>query len=249
VFYPKKVGALPVANGDELKQTNEIKIAPLLLESIDIEGKLVTGDALLTQRDLARFLVEHKKADYLFTVKLNQKELHEDIVEAFRQRGDPDFSEAPTLDHGRIEQRHIWVTPELNSYLNFPHVAQTVLIERSRIDKKTGRESTELAYGITSCHAEKWLPKSLLTANRGHWSVENSCHYIIDKIYDEDRSRIRTGFGPENVSRLRRFAVGLLKSKGVKNVSQAMRKLSFKASLVLDYLGIANDGETDYVTT
>jgi hypothetical protein len=71
---------------------------------------------------------------------------------------------------------------------------------------------------------------------RGHWSIENSCHYIIDWNYDEDRGRIRIGYGPENITRLRRFAVGVIKSKGVSNVAQKMRQLTLNVRLVFDYL-------------
>ncbi|MGC1954818.1 MAG: ISAs1 family transposase, partial [Gammaproteobacteria bacterium] len=74
----------------------------------------------------------------------------------------------------------------------------------------------------------------MLQDNRGHWSIENSCHYIIDWNYDEDRSRIRTRHGPENMTRLRRFAVGLIKSKGVRSVAQKMRELNWNIRWVLD---------------
>src|SRR5256884_7235876 len=63
----------------------------------------------------------------------------------------------------------------------------------------------------------------VLKVNRGHWAIENSCHYIIDWNYDEDRSRIRTGHGPENMTRLRRFAISVIKSKGSGSVAQKMR--------------------------
>jgi hypothetical protein len=73
--------------------------------------------------------------------------------------------------------------------------------------------------------------------NRGHWGIE-SLHYIIDWNYDEDRGRIRTGFGPENVTRLRRFAIGLLKSfqRLTQSIAEMMRKLCFRTRLVFDYL-------------
>jgi hypothetical protein len=82
-------------------------------------------------------------------------------------------------------------------------------------EKKTGESSTELAYGITSRSPEQADAEQLLKTNRGHWSIENGCHYTIDWNFDEDRGRIRTGHGPENVSRLRRFAVGIIQSKAV----------------------------------
>jgi hypothetical protein len=75
-----------------------------------------------------------------------------------------------------------------------------------------------------------------LTINRGHWSIENSCHYILDWNFDEDRSRIRTGYGPENISRLRRFAIGVIKAKRVRSVAQKMRELTRNVRLVFDYL-------------
>lgn len=93
-----------------------------------------------------------------------------------------------------------------------------------------------LPYGITSRTPKEADAKRLLTINRGHWSIENSCHYIIDWNFDEDRSRIRTGYGPENVARLRRFAVGVIKSRGVRSVAQKMRELTQNVRLVFDYL-------------
>lgn len=124
----------------------------------------------------------------------------------------------------------------MNDYLDFPHVGQAFVIERESTDKKTGKVSKETAYGITSRTSKEADAARILKINRGHWSIENSCHYIIDWNYDEDRSRIRTGHGPENVTRLRRFAVGLIKSKGVSNVAKKMRELHRSARLVLDYL-------------
>jgi hypothetical protein len=72
--------------------------------------------------------------------------------------------------------------------------------------------------------------------NRGHWCIENSWHYVIDWNFDEDRSRISKGYGPENVSRLRRFAIGIIKSKGVNSVAQKMRRLNKNTRTVFDYL-------------
>ncbi|MDT8444922.1 MAG: hypothetical protein RQ722_11550, partial [Desulfuromonadales bacterium] len=90
--------------------------------------------------------------------------------------------------------------------------------------------------GITSQPPEQADAHCVLKTNRGHWCIENSCHYIIDWNYDEDRSRIRTGHGPENIARLRRFAVGLMKSKNVSSVAQKMRMLAMNPRAVLDYL-------------
>jgi hypothetical protein len=147
-------------------------------------------------------------------------------------------------DHGRIEVRKIWTTTELNSYLDFPHVQQAFLIEREVLDKKTGRLSQEVAYGITSRPPDQADPQRLLQTNRGHWCIENSCHYILDWNYDEDRCRIRTGHGPENISRLRRFAIGIIKAKGARSVAQKMRQLTRNPRLVFDYLRLTKNSCT-----
>jgi len=169
-------------------------------------------------------------------VKNNQKEVRQDIETQFENRGEPDFSEDVNIAHGRIEVRKIWTTTELNDYLEFPGVGQAFAIERHVIHKKTGKTSCELVFGITSKSPKQASPRKVLATNRGHWAIENGCHYIIDSIYDEDRSQIRTGHGPSNITRLRRFAVGLLKTRGVKNISQKMRQMAYKSRMVFDYL-------------
>lgn len=227
---------MPVEGSDEQKRTNEIGMAIPLLDTCDLVGRDITGDALLTQRTLASYIVA-QQAHYHFTAKGNQPALERDIALLFETRGTPDFVEVTPPDHGRIETRRIWCSTALNAYLNFPHVGQVFLIERESIRKKTGEQTREIALGLTSRTPQEASPQRLLAVNRGHWSIE-SVHYIIDWNYDEDRSRIRTGFGPENVSRLRRFAVGILKSfqKPTQSIAEMMRKLSFRTRLVFDYL-------------
>jgi predicted transposase YbfD/YdcC len=230
------VGALPVDDREEVKRTNEIKMAIPLLEAIDIEGKEVSADALLTQRKLADYLVTQRKAHYHFTVKGNQPGVLEDLELYFRDRGKPHFVEQTPPDHGRIETRKIWTTSELNDYLDVPHVGQAFVVERHAHDKKSCASSVEVAYGITSKTPAQADPQRVLKINRQHWTIENSCHYILDWNYDEDRSRIRTGHGPENITRLRRFAIGVIKSKGARSVAQKMRQLTRNVRLVFDYL-------------
>jgi len=230
------VGALPVEGSDEQKRTNEIGMAIPLLETCDISGKVITGDALLTQRAIATYIVQ-QRAHYHFTVKGNQPTLENDIALVFKDRGAPDYTEVSPPEHGRIETRRIWCSTELNDYLDFPYVGQVFLIERECIDKKSGARSLDTALGITSQTPQQAPAPQLLGVNRGHWTVE-SVHYIIDWNYDEDRSRIRTGFGPENITRLRRFAVGVLRSfqKPRQSIATMMRNLAFNTRLVFDYL-------------
>lgn len=238
MLHPKKVGTLPIEGSDEEKQTNEIKMAAPMLDAIAIEGRTITADALLTQREFACYLVEQRRAHYHFTVKANQPELLEDLTFYFQNNdNEADFIHTGNGEHGRIETRKIWVTNQLNDYLNFPHVQQAFMIERESIEKKTGKLTQELVYGITSKPADQADPQQVLADNRGHWRVE-SCHYMIDWNYDEDRHQIRTGFGPENITRLRRFAIGLLKTKQRNNetIPEMMKKLLLNTRAVFDCL-------------
>ena len=207
-----------------------------MLDAIDIKGKDITCDALLTQRKLADYVVDKRKAHYHFTVKGNQPSVFETIKSHFQDRQTPDFISNDPSGHGRVETRKIWVTTELNDHLDFPYVSQAFVIERHFIKKKTGKSSTDVAYGITSRKPEEADAERILAINRGHWTIENSCHYIIDWNYDEDRSRIRKGHGPENITQLRRFAVSIIKSKYVRSATQKMRELNKNTRLVLDYL-------------
>jgi predicted transposase YbfD/YdcC len=206
-----------------------------LLEGIDIAGKTITAEALLTQRALARYLVEERGAHYLFTAKDNQPTVLEDIRLFLQDRGAPDFRQPFELQHGRLESRTIWTTTALNDYLDFPHVGQVFAIERRRIEKKTGKESTEIVYGLTDHTPDSADAARLLAFNRAHWGVE-AHHYILDWNWDEDRCTIRTGHGPENITRLRRFATGLIKSKGRDSVAATIAKLARNVRRVFDYL-------------
>jgi predicted transposase YbfD/YdcC len=208
-----------------------------VLEPIDIAGKTITADALLTQRNLARYLVA-RAAHYVFIAKDNQPHLAEDIRLHFTERGEPDFREPPDLQHGRVETRAIWTSTTLNDYLDFPHVGQVFAIERHTIEKTTGKTSTETVYGVTDHTPHSADPARLLAYNRDHWRVE-AHHYILDWNWDEDRCRLRSGHGPANITRLRRFAIGLIKAKSCDSVSATIDKLARKTRRVFDYLGIS----------
>jgi predicted transposase YbfD/YdcC len=160
---------LPIKGSDELKQTNEIGMFIPVMESLDIADKTITGDALLTQRKLAHYLVEDRLAHYVFIAKDNQPSLAEDIRLAFENRQAPDYSEPYTLAHGRIESRSIWTSTKLNNYLEFPFVGQIVAIQRHTIDKKSGEETHEIAYGLTSHSPLSANAEQVLMFDRAHW--------------------------------------------------------------------------------
>ena len=230
------------------KRTNEIGVTIPLLDSLgDLAGKTVTADALLTQTAIASFLRNHE-AHYLFIAKDNQKILLNDLRLWFDDDAQrpPDFTEHTgkpikgklPARHGRWEQREIWTTTALNDYLAFPGVGQAFLIRRTRCQVRKGQvteTSVECTWGVTSHTPDSADAQRLLTLNRGHWTIENSAHHCLDWSFDEDRCRIRTGYGPENTTRLRRFAIGVIKMHA-KPVAATVRKLHRTPRLVLDYL-------------
>ena len=149
-----------------------------LLDGCALAGKVVTADALLTQRALAEYLIG-RQAHYSFTVKGNQPSLERDIALLFATRGAPDFVEVSPADHGRIETRRIWCSATLNAYLDFPHVGQVFLIEREAIEKKTGKHSRETALGITSQTAHEASPQQVLATVPEDYLLGNKAMYLF----------------------------------------------------------------------
>ena len=188
---------------------------PLLQTLPDIAGQTLTVDALLTQRKLARYLLE-RGAHYVFTAKGNQKLLLEDIALWFDTAAPrpPDFEEQATLSHGRIEQRALWTTTQLNAHVNFPGVGQVFMLRRSRQHKHTGERSTETVYGVTSHTPDTAHAQRLLRLNRGHWCIENRLHYVRDFTYDEDRCRAHVGNLPRNLACLTNAAISIVRHEG-----------------------------------
>ena len=184
-----------------------------------------------------RLLGRKRHAHYHFTVKANQPSLLT-ISRAILQG-----SQTTRFRHARPARS--WThrnptrsgpPPNSTAISTFPMSAKPSLIERIPIDKKTGKSSRDIAYGITSRSPTSRCPSRLLEINRGHWTIENSCHYILDWNYDEDRCRIRTGYGPENITRLRRFAIGVIKSKGARQRRPENAPAQQNTRLVFDYL-------------
>lgn len=122
---------------------------------------------------------------------------------------------------------------------SFPYVEQSFRIDRVRSTLSGELISKETVYGITSQTPQKASPACILQQNREHWSIENSSHYVRDVTFDEDRSRIRKGSGPQVMATLRNLAIGLLRLTGVKNIAQGLRNLVFgKRQNVLRMIGI-----------
>jgi predicted transposase YbfD/YdcC len=178
--------------------------------------------------------------------KDNQPSLHDAIRLIFQHRGAPDFSEPPTLDHGRIEQRAIWTSTDLNDDLDFPGIGQVFVIERYVTHKKSGKTSMETVFGLTSHAPQTASAARLLRYNRGHWAIEHCCHYVLDWNWDEDRCTLRTGHGPANITALRRFAIGVIRSKTRDTIASTIDRLARNVRLVFDYLCMTENSLAKY---
>jgi predicted transposase YbfD/YdcC len=188
-----------------------------LLGLIDLRGATVSIDAIGCQKSIAR-QITHAGGDYLLAVKENQKTLHhrvqvemDDLIRSRFQGLWHDRHEETDAGHGRIETRRVWVTDQL-SWLrqakDWPALRSVVVVEADR--EVIGQNpSVERRYYITSLAPDA---QTLGRAIRGHWGIENGLHHVLDVSFHEDQSRIRRGHGPQNVSRLRRIALNLLKS-------------------------------------
>lgn len=143
-----------------------------------------------------------------------------------------------TIDkaHGRIEERKIWVSKELNGYIDFPYCAQVFRIERSVTRLKDNRHTTEVAYGITSLEDKD--PREILELNRGHWCIENRLHWVRDVTYDEDRSRIRKGKGPHIMASLRNLAISIFRLLKFRFIPDGIRYFSMHINDALNVIGL-----------
>jgi predicted transposase YbfD/YdcC len=221
-------------------KTNEITQVETLLGQLVLQDRVVTMDALLTQRHVAQTIVE-KGGDYVMIVKENQPQLHADIELVFTLPPVGDRQEtARTVDsgHGRIEQRNITTSEALVGYSDWPGLAQVFEVGRHVITPKTGKERAEVVYGVTSLRPERATPGRLLELVRGHWSIENKSHWVRDVTFDEDRSQVRCGNIPHVMAALRNTTIGLLRWAGHTNIAAACRRLAAQPVQALALIGI-----------
>lgn len=193
-------------------KTNEITCFTALLAPFDLAGVVVTADALHTQRDHAVYLAEVKKAHYAFTVQRNRPTLHEHLRTLPWQEATAKYYDR-TVGHGRRQTRVVQVLTVDD--LDFPHAAQVARITRHRASLKTGKGTRETVYVITDLTSRQASPERIACLVRSQWVIENRLHFIRDTAFDEDRSQIRTGHGPENMATLRNLAINKLREHGL----------------------------------
>jgi predicted transposase YbfD/YdcC len=218
-----------------LDKENEITAIPKLLAMIDLTGSTVTIDAIGCQRNIAEQIVQ-AKGHYILQVKDNQPTLHAKVEALFKEAIPENLvgwkgSQCEDVDagHGRIETRRVWFTTEvkwLGSKLLalWPGLKEVAAVERKReLVGKEPKVSIERHYYILSnprCTAEE-----VGGIIRGHWSIENSLHHVLDVSFNEDQSRVRKEHGPENLSRLRRLTANLLQLNNSKKSIRKQRKI------------------------
>jgi len=228
---PHLVSVLDQASGVVLGQVqveakgSEVAAFRTLLDGLDLTDVLVTADAVHTNRHHTDYLHE-RGGHYLFTAKLNQPTLlrrlralpWKQIGVAGRERG---------RGHGRVETRSISVVslnpcPDLGGPF-FPHAAQAIKVVRRRRALGSKKWTTVTVYAITSLTALQADPVLLTRWLRGHWAIE-ALHWVRDVSFDEDRSQVRTGNGPQIMAALRNLVITALRLAGVTNIAAALRR-------------------------
>ncbi len=225
-------------------KSNEIVAIPALLRLLDLEGAMVTIDALGCQTAIAAQIVG-QSADYALALKGNHPTLHAEVADAFAHAratafadyapADHDRWETVEKDHGRLETRRYWTIrdPDLIAYLNqggaWAGLRAVGLAERER---QAGEATTvEARYYLLSGAGEA---ETFGRAIRAHWGIENRVHWVLDVAFREDDSRVRAGDGAENLAVLRHFALNLLRQERTAKGGIATKR--FRAALDEDYL-------------
>ena len=218
-------------------KSNEITAIPALLEKVAVKESLISIDAMGCQKEIAALIVD-KQADYLLSLKSNQKSLEQEAQEVFAYVKAKDDDAQWDYGHGRYEERKCYVL-NAQEYLGPVELAKwkgiQTLIRVDSVRIKDDIKHTATRYYISSRVASA---KYFNDAVRTHWSIENKLHWNLDTILKEDSSRARSGSSPENLNVLRKFCLKLLVQKKDR---LSKNKKRFKAALNVQYLeGILN---------
>ena len=222
-------------------KSNELSRIEDLLETLVLKGRIVTLDALHTQRYVAQTILDGD-GDYVMLVKGNQPNLLADIRLLFQERQvvaeTLTATETVDLGHGRIEVRCLTASSALADYLDWPGLQQVFEIVRTTTSKRTGQVRHETVYGITSLPPQRADAACLLSLVRQHWCIENKSHWVRDVTYDEDRSQVRCGSIPQIMAALRNLVIGLMRTAGETNIAAAGRRFAAQPWAALALIGI-----------
>jgi len=220
------------------EKSNEIEAIPSLLELLDVRGAVVTIDAIGTQKQIADQIIS-QQADYILSVKKNQRTMYEDIETLARLEGSNGYREISheyykTLEkgHGRIEEREYWLIPDVkwaSWYDDWKGLGAIGIVKRRVI--KGSETSEEMAYYITSL---KKNVQQFATGVRSHWGIE-SMHWTLDVVLNEDRHIVRKDNGPRNLAVLKRMALNIIRADTTFEKASGSRK-RFRACMNTEYL-------------
>jgi len=216
------------------KKSNEKTAIPKLIEAVNVEGALVSIDAMGCDQSTAK-LIRKNKGDYLLALKRNQKGLYEEVQDWMNNhKQSMDIFEQTDYVGGRIEKRITYVCNDL-TYIdetqNWADSKCIIMVESER-SFKNGKEKTtfQTRFYISSRAAgAEYFSKCI----RRHWSIENHLHWQLDVVFNEDRQRLREGNAPENMAILRKLALQtLMKSKGKKSLKTFRKKVAWNKDLL-----------------
>lgn len=223
---------------------NEIVAAPKVLKSLDLNGVIVIGDALHTQRKISAQVVE-AGGDYLWTAKGNQARTQWAIRRLFAEElvhlklGQPlsqdcqIYQAKPIKGHGRIERYTLLVSQQLNEYIDWPYVAQVFCLIHEVWHDHGKRKTREFVYGLTSLSLQRASPCRLLTLKRDYWGIENGLHRRRDVSLDEDATRATVGHSGHNLAIFNNLAIAISLSNGHHFLPKAQRLFDAKPELAL----------------
>ena len=203
---------------------NEISGAKRLLGQVDLKDKIISGDAIFAQQELSQTVVE-KGGEYLWKLRANQGKIYELAKTHFAKGTDKYLATAVSLEkgHGRIDEREILTSFRIAGEIEFPHLQQVFRITRQSEQIKTGKQSKQTIYGITSLPVEEYGAKELLELVRKHWGIENGLHYRRDVTFKEDACRQTTTNGGRVLAVLNNLTIGILRKLGWDNIAKARR--------------------------
>jgi predicted transposase YbfD/YdcC len=223
---------------------NEISAAPQLVEALDLKNKVICGDAMQTQRQLSVEVLA-KGGDYLWFLKENQATMLAEVQRFFEppQRGAryalPELprtvAESTNKGHGRLEKRHLTLMVDEQQFLDWPGVKQVFRLERRVKQVRTGIESSEVVYGMTSCDPKVGTAEQMLKWTRAYWGIENGLHYRRDVTLHEDATRISKSLSnlARAIATINNFIVSLAQKLRYTNLASARRVFSARIAAQL----------------
>lgn len=225
------------------KKSNEKTAIPELIEAIDIEGAIVSIDAMGCHQKIAQ-LIRENGGDYLLALKKNQKGLYEEVHDWMQSRKSV-MEEFVHTDYvgGRIEKRTTYVTQNLTfiNELEGWKDSQTIIMVESERRFKNGvnKDTSQTRFYVSSANRGA---QYFGLRTRHHWSIENQLHWYLDVVFNEDRQRVREGNGPDNMATIRKMALQLLlQHKGKSSLKKIRKRAAWNEDFLIQVLASINN--------